>query len=216
MNAQTVSDLLQTFDQRGRAFLYSRVQCRCERGQGCNTRRHCKGISGKGSGLVDGTCWRDQLHDVAPAPISGDRQPATDDFAERRQVGGDPEALACATWCDAESCHHLVEYEKRTGVVGECTKPFQKIGIRRNKSRIADDRLDNNGGDSTLILAHQVHRGLEVVERSRQGEGSELGGNAWRIRKAQRRDTGTRVNQKGISVSMIAAFELEDRIASRK
>ena len=59
------------------------------------------------------------LHEVAAAAVRRHRQSAADHLAERREVGGDAEALARAAERDAESGHHLVEDQQGAGCVGE-------------------------------------------------------------------------------------------------
>jgi hypothetical protein len=70
---------------------------------------HRDWIAGQRARLVDGTEWRDVLHDFPAAAEGAHRHAAADDLAERRQVGPDPVELLRAALRDAEAGHHFVE-----------------------------------------------------------------------------------------------------------
>jgi hypothetical protein len=76
-----------------------------------------KRVPGERARLVHGSQRRHHGHDVAPAGVGGDRQPAADDLAEAREVGADTEGCLCATGSEAEAGDDLVEHEERTGAV---------------------------------------------------------------------------------------------------
>ena len=80
---------------------------------GRQTGAHRQRIAGQRAGLVDGSAGRDVTHDVAPAAIGGDREPAADHFAQRGEVGLDVVELLSAAGRHAEAGHHLVEDQQR-------------------------------------------------------------------------------------------------------
>jgi hypothetical protein len=76
--------------------------------------------------LVDRANGGDAVHDVGPASIGPDRQPAADDLAERRQVGLDPEPLLSPSISDTEPGHHLIHDEHRSVFGTQVADRFQE------------------------------------------------------------------------------------------
>ena len=112
-----------------------------------DSRGHRERIPRQRSRLIDGPVRRDLPHEIATSAVGRDRESPADDFAERREIGGDAESLARAAERDAKSRHHLVEDEQRAVRVGERAQPGKKRRVRRDEPGVSDHRLDDDRRD---------------------------------------------------------------------
>src|SRR5574341_1088939 len=77
--------------------------------QGREPRRHRDGIAREGARLVDRPFGCNAAHQVRSAAVRADRESATHDLAQRREIGSDTQSLLSAARGDAESGHHLIK-----------------------------------------------------------------------------------------------------------
>jgi len=86
---------------------------------------HGERIAAEGAGLIDGTEWRQAVHDVGAPAERAYGQAAPDDLAEGREVGGDPEPALRAIQPQAKAGHHFVGDQDGAVVAGELAQPFE-------------------------------------------------------------------------------------------
>src|SRR6266404_1994578 len=81
--------------------------------QGGNACCHCQRVPTQRAGLIDRSDRREVIHDLRPSAESADRQAATDDFSETRQIRRDVEALLRPARTEPEAGHDFIENEER-------------------------------------------------------------------------------------------------------
>jgi len=85
-----------------------------KRGQSGGSR---KWIAGQSARLVNGTLWTDHPHQVTPASVGGRRRTPRDYLSKRGEVCIYPIFTLSTGRTHPETGHHLVENEKRSGLV---------------------------------------------------------------------------------------------------
>ena len=108
---------------------------------------HGERIAAERAGLVDGPERRELIHDVGAAAEGADGQAAADDLAEGGEVGADAVEFLRSAEGHAEAGHDFVEDEQRAVLRGERAQGFEVAGRGRDAARVADDGLDDDGGD---------------------------------------------------------------------
>jgi hypothetical protein len=97
-------------------------------------------------GLVDVPLGREALHDVSPAAERRQRESATEDLAERGEIGRDAEPLLRAAGPEPEAGDDLVEDQQRAVLVAQATDLGQVAGRELDHPGVGRDRLDDHGG----------------------------------------------------------------------
>ena len=87
-------------------------------------------------------------------------------------------------------------------------------GRGRDAAGVADDRLENDGGDCVGMGVECGFDGGEVVVGQGEGEVRDLLGHAGRAGNAEGGDAGAGFDQQAVGVAVIAAFELDDDLAA--
>ena len=128
-------------------------------------RRHSQRIPGKRAGLINGSDWRDQLHQVAPATVRAHGQATADYLAQCRQIRSDSEPLLRATQCHAKAGHHFIKNEQSAVLTSLRPQFGQEFRDRRDVPRIAHDRLHYDACDLVALLAEEIAHALHIVER---------------------------------------------------
>ncbi len=183
-----------------------------ERAQRLDPSSHRERVPGERPGLIHGAGRCDELHDLAPAAVRADREPAADHLAECRQVGLDAVQRLRAAGMHAEAGHHLVEDQQRAVRGGERAQALEEALLREDETHVPRDRLDDDRGD--LVLGEEVVDGLEVVERRGQRVGGGALRDSGRVREPERRDARARLHEQEVGVPVVAARELDDRLAA--
>ena len=80
---------------------------------------------------------------------------------------------------------------------------------------LPDDRLHNDAGDFVSSRLKFAFECILVIEWQHRREFSKAARNARTVRQAERCDTGTRLHQKAVAVTVIAAIEFDDPFAAR-
>ena len=85
---------------------------------------------------------------------------------------------------------------------------------RRNAAGVADDGLDDDGGDGIGVRGKCGFDGVEIVVGQRQRQVRNLFGNAGRAGDAEGRHAGAGFDEKSVGVAVIAALEFDDEFAA--
>ena len=96
--------------------------------------------------------------------------------------------------------------------VGKPAQAGQELWVGRDESRVADDRLDDDRRHD--VLAQRPLDRFEIVERRCNRKRRKRVGHARRIRQPKRRDARSGTHEKGVRVTMVAAIELYDYVAT--
>ena len=91
---------------------------------------------------------------------------------------------------------------------------FQKTWLRRNDTHVADDRFENDGGNVRTTFVKRLFQDGDVVEFDRQRVGRAACGNSRAGGDAQCQRATAGLHQQAVDMSVIAAGELHDHIAS--
>src|SRR5207244_10199339 len=129
--------------------------------------RHRDRVRVEGAALADARSALPRIvvrHDVAPAAERADGQAATDDLAERREVGPNAEALLRAAPRHAER-DHLVEDQHDAAALRLLAQPRQEALGGRDQPGVAEDRVDDERGDLLAVLREDLRARLLVVPR---------------------------------------------------
>ncbi len=173
-----------------------------------------KRIAAEGSGLVDRPQRRKHIHEAAFAAEDADGKAAADDFAQRHEVGIERIKLARAAECDTETGHDFVDDEQRALICGEGAQTGEIARGRRNAAGIADDGLDDDGGNLAGMRGKSGFNGAQIVVGQSEGKVCDLVRHACRSRNAKCRDAGAGFDQKAVGVAVIAALEFDDELAA--
>ncbi len=78
------------------------------------------------------------------------RQTATDDLAERREIGVDAVMRLGAAARDPETGHHLVENQYAAVCVAQRAQALEEAGHRRDAVHVSRHRFHDHGSDVSL------------------------------------------------------------------
>ena len=184
-----------------------------QRGQ---TGRHGHGIPGERARLVDGALGRDQSHQVRTTTVCPHGHSASDDLAERGEIGPHLKALLSAAGGDPKSGHDLVEDQQSAVAIAQRAQRGMELRRGSNEPGIPDVRLDDHRGQRVALPPKQCVDGGSVIERQRDGQSGEYRGHARAIGQAEGRNAAPRLHQEAVPVTVVAALELEDRVAARR
>ncbi len=154
------------------------------------------------------------LHQVPSAPEGGERESAADHLAEAGEVRSHAVATLRTPPPDTEARDDLVEDEQAVGAAGLLPQHLEEAGCRRDDPHVAGHRLDDDGGQLARARAQKVAHSGHVVELCGPRERRD----ARRYTRAVRDTEGERAragaNEQRVDVSVIAACELQDRLAA--
>ena len=184
-----------------------------EAGEGGDAGGHSEGVSGEGSGLVDGAERGERGHDVGASAECAAGDAAAEDLAEGGEVGGDAVELLGAAEREAEAGHDLVEDKQGSVSLGDLAQALEVAFGGRDGSGVADDRLNDDGGDRVRVGGEGGAQGAEVIEGQGKGVLGGVGGDAGGAGDAEGGDAGAGLDQHGVGVAVVAALELEHQVA---
>ncbi len=116
---------------------------------------------------------------------------------------------------DPEARHHLIGDEAhapRTGRFRECR---EKVGVGRHAAHVASDNFHDDRTDPLTLSVKQVPQCRGIVVGQDPGQAGQFGRYARRTRMAARECAGTGLDEQAVTVSMVAAGELDQPIPSR-
>ena len=146
------------------------------------------------------------FHDISPSTECTDRKSAADDLAETPQVGPDAEPLRGATAAQPEPGDHLVIDQQRADSITFAAQPFEKPGRRRDEAHVGGHGLDDHRSHAIIERRHHV-----VGRHDRVGDRTR--GDTITARQALIGHTTATRRQQVVGVAVIAAGELDERIA---
>ncbi len=179
-------------------------------------RAHGQRIARQRPRLIDRAERRDLIHQLRAAAVGGGGQPAADDLAEAGQVGLDAVARLGAAPVHAEPGHDLVENQHDPERAGEFAQTLEVTGCRRDDPHVAGDGLDDQSGDFRATILQQPLDGGGVVERNHVRQLGQRLRHSGTARQTERHHARTRVDQKRIDVTVVAAFDLDHLVAARR
>jgi hypothetical protein len=86
---------------------------------------------------------------------------------------------------------------------------------RRHAAHVADDWLDDDGGDAVAVLFKHGGQRRLVVEGRGDGVARYFGGDAGAVGQSERRHAGARLDEEAVAVAVVTALELDDLAAAR-
>ncbi|EJK92630.1 hypothetical protein UUU_06160 [Klebsiella pneumoniae subsp. pneumoniae DSM 30104 = JCM 1662 = NBRC 14940] len=176
--------------------------------------RHGDRVAGEGARLIDRTGGSQGIHHLTAAAEGAYRHPAADDFPQTGQIRLHAVVSLSACQRHAEAGHHFVDNQQGAKFVAQGAQARQEFRLRRNAVHISGHRLDDDAGDLLrILLERRAHRG-EVVISAGQGMFGEIGRDARRVRLAEGQRAGTGFHQQAVGMAVVAAFELNDFVAS--
>jgi hypothetical protein len=178
------------------------------------TGHHGDRVARERTGLVHRAVRRQAIHDLAFSAEGPHREAASDDLAERGEVGRHTVELLRAAERHAESGDDLVEYQHHAVLVAERAQPLQKAITWRNDAHVAGDRLKDDRGDLIALCFESDRHSVKIVVRQHDRVGSITLGHARGRGDSQRHEAGARCNQQRIRVTVIVAVELDELVAS--
>jgi hypothetical protein len=109
---------------------------------------------------------------------------------------------------EAEARHDFVENQERIVLIANVPQELEKSGPRRIQPGIARHRLDDDSGDLPGIRFEKRANGFLVIERREHRMLRERGGHARAVWMSERERARSRLDQKGISMPVVASLEL--------
>ena len=204
--------------EAARLLLESRVDFRVgpeqlQRRQSC---RRGDRIAGERSRLVDLSVRRHVAHDVLASPVNRRRHAAAHDLAKRRQVGNDAVIPLGTRKSKSKARDHLVENQQRPDLCGQVAEHLQKTRCGQDNTHVRRHRLDHDGRQpippfrkDALHRFGVVVRNDDCVLRIIRRDAGAIG-----LRSCQKPGPG--LHEESVGMSVIAAFELKDVVASRE
>src|SRR2546423_7827863 len=129
------------------------------------------------------------IHYLAARAVCADGKAAADDLAERGDVRTHVVKLLRAAACEAKASHHLIEDEKRAVPCRYLTHLLQVAFVRRDAAHVADDRLDDDGGNVRAVLNESLFELGCIVEGNCNGVLRDRCSNIGTVGQAERGDT---------------------------
>ena len=215
-DARFVSRLFPALKQRG-GFLFKDLIKMRDRHHllqrfdpGCNSER----ISGKGACLIDRAIRSDAVHDLSLSAVSRCREAAADDLAEAGHIRADMVARLRPVERGTEATHDFIKNEDSAMLFSLCSERFKETLDRRYAAHIARDRLNNDSSDLIPLFIHQLFERIDVIIRGNEGILCGAFRDTRTVRTAKGRCAGTRLDEKAVAVSMVAAFKFQDLITA--
>ncbi len=176
--------------------------------------RHRHRVAGQRSRLVDGAEGRELLHELAAASVGADRQPAADDLAVGGEVGLDAVEGGGAIGAQAEPGDDLVQDQQRAVPAAQLAQQAHELLALDQQARVGWHALDDHRCDLGPAFVHQRAQCLGVIERQHRGVMGEALRHPGRGRRAEGREPRPGVDQQMVHVPVVAAAELDDRVAA--
>ncbi len=117
-----------------------------------------------------------------------------------------PEPFGGPAASESEAGDDLIEQQERAGVVARLPHALEEPGAGSDQAHVRGDGLDGHDGDGLVDLGHDVERGHDGVGDRRCRHAVASG-------QALVGDAGTTRGQERIGVTVVAAGELDDRVA---
>ena len=214
-----VERLGQSLLQLGAAGIQVRVDGGISQGQGLNTRRNRQRVTGEGTRLVDGADRRQVLHDLTLTSQRRDGHTATNDLAERENIGNPAAILGgrvtpVTSRRHTETGQHLIKNDERTIRVSNLVQATVETGLGGHHTHVAGRRLSNNRGNLTLVVCERLTHSVQVVIGQNDGLRGGCGSHASRTRQRQGSHTRTSLGKQRIHVTVVAARELNNLVAT--
>jgi len=184
-----------------------------ETGEGGDSGGHGEGVSAEGSGLVDGAERREQVHEALLAAEDADGEASADNFAEGDEVGGEVVELAGAAEGYAEAGHYFVGDEQGAFAGGDGSQAGEIAGGWRDAAGVADDGLEDDGGDGARMGGEGGFDCVEVVVGQGEGEAGDFFGDSGGTGDAEGGDAGAGFDEEAVGVAVVAALEFDDDFA---
>ena len=143
-----------------------------------------------------------------------EREPPAGDLAEDGQIGRDAVELLRPAAGDAEARDHLVEDEQGPRGVGESAQRLEESRLGRDDAHVAGDGLDDDRRQRVALLLNRASHVVRVVVRADDGVRGGSRRHAGRRRDPECRDPGPGRGKQRVGVTVVAARELEDAIAT--
>ena len=214
-----VERLGQSLLQLGAAGVKVRVDGGISQGQGRNTRRDGQRVTGEGTRLVDGADRRQVLHDLTLTGQRRDGHTATNDLAERENIGNPAAILGSrvtpvTSRRHTETGQHLIKNDERTVRVSNLVQATVETGLGGHHTHVAGRRLSNNRGNLTLMVRERLTHSVQVVIGQNDGLRGGCGSHASRTRQRQGCHARTRLGKQRIHVTVVAARKLNNLVAT--
>ena len=193
-----------------------KIRIGVDRGERRDTGGGRERIPAKRARLIDLADGRHRVHNVAPAAVRADREPAPDNLAERREVRRYAVVLLRAPLGDAKAGHDLVENQHGAGFRGFVAKRLEKFRRAGHAAHVSADRFDNHARYLSAEFCERLSNAGDVVIFDKQRIRSRAGRNAGRVRYGKRRGCAPRGDEKTVDVPVIAADELNDFVPASK
>ena len=190
--------------------------------EGCDAGRHRDRVCVV-SAAVKYLMVRDQLHNPLVRTKSRQRKSAADRLRQADHIRHHAEVFRSAAPAQLRARLHFVEDQQRAMLIAERPQPLKESLLRKAHAHVHHDRFKDDGRNLIRILLEPPLHRFQVVERSNR-----------HVRKASLRHTcparhrfrildiakivGRRMrlhaHQRRIMQAVIAAFELDDLVAS--
>ena len=214
-----VERLGQSLLQLGAAGIQVRVNGGISQGQGRNTRRDGQRVTRESTSLVDRADRRQVLHDLTLTRQRRDGHTATNDLAERENIGNPAAILGSrvtpvTSRRHTETGQHLIKNHERTVRVRNLVQATVETGLGGDNTHVAGRRLSNNRGNLTLVVRERLTHSVQVVIGQNDGLRGGCGSHASRTRQCQGSHTRTSLREQRIHVTVVAARELNNLVAT--
>ena len=173
-----------------------------------------EGVPRQRAGLVDVADGGEPLHQPARPAEGGGREAAADDLPEDREVGRHTVELLCAAAGDAETGHHLVEYQQCARRVRERAQRLEEARLGRDAPHVPPNGLDDDRREPLPVALARRSDAGDVVERAHDRVGGDAGRHAGGRGYAERHHTGAGTREEGVDVTVVAAGELDHAVAA--
>jgi len=175
---------------------------------------HGKGVTAEGAGLVNGAVGSELVHDVGAATEGSDGEPTADDFAHGCEVGVEVFEFLNAALCEAEAGHDFIKDDEGSVFGGDVSEGLEVSGAGKHEASVGGVRLYDDGGDVFTVLGEGFFEAFEVVVGKGDGFVGEGFGDAGGVGLAKGEGAGASGNEEGVSVAVVAAFELYDFVSA--
>ncbi len=177
--------------------------------------RRREGIPRERSGLINGAGGSHLLHQLPRAAVGADRQSASEDFAERGQVGPHAVDLLGATRRDAEPRDDFVEDEERAVTPREVATRLEVSRRGRHEPHVGRNRLDHERRDLPRKLRERRFERRCVVVRHDRRQRGDLLRDSRASGDAEGRDPRARRNEEPVGMAVVSPVGLHDALPAR-
>ena len=164
--------------------------------------------------MIDGTKRREFLHDFGSSAVGSNGQAATDDFAKRRDVGGDTAQVAIAPLFETEPADDLIEHQQRSVGVAKLAKTVQKFWALHQEAVVSGERFNHDGSDLVPVFREEVFHRFEVVKRADERRGHRVLRNTGAAGDTEGGQSASRRHHQGVNVAVVATLKLHKNVPS--